>query len=346
MVIACLLAAQIVGCLNDDRPRLAGGFIQYWEDMKTGGMDEDKWGKVLDAMRDANLCVVIIQWTVKDGVRFVPDHEAFLDSTGIVLKYAQKNDMDVYVGLQEDSSWFARNKWRDTQFLATLSSDCRRLADAVQKRYGKYASFKGWYLSQEMWNENYTDVEIENLGKFFQELGDSCRGLAPPLGRRVAVSPFYNPWVKVGEVGEGFLAAPEFAKTYRRFLDKAHLDIVMLQDSVGAKGVKVGDFTERVVPYYQAFRDVCGQKVDLWGNVESFEIVPNQPDSYNYQPTDIGRFKEQIRVTAPFVENRLVTFDFFHYMNLYGYLHESPQQSIYRAREKILYDAYKSAFVP
>jgi hypothetical protein len=69
-------------------------------------------------------------------VRYVPDHEAFLDSTRIILKYAQKNDMDVYVGLQEDSTCFTQNKWRDTQFLGTLSGDCCRLADTVQKRYG------------------------------------------------------------------------------------------------------------------------------------------------------------------------------------------------------------------
>ena len=198
-----------------------------------------------------------------------------------------------------------------------------------------------------MWNQDYTPNEIRNLSGFFRQVGDHCRGLAPDKGRRVAVSPFFNPWIKPGEEGEGFLAPAPFALKYGQFLDGARVDLVTLQDSVGAKGLKVGDFQARVVPYIQAFSDLCRmKKVDYWGNVESFEIVPDQPDKYRYWPTDIVRFQEQIRVTAPFVRGQLITFDFFHYMNPYSYLHEGQEGGMHVKRESDLYDAYKKTFVP
>jgi hypothetical protein len=162
----------------------------------------------------------------------------------------------------------------------------------------------------------------------------------------VAVSPFFNPLIKPGEPGFGDLDPGCFATVYCQFLEHAGIDIVMLQDGVGTRGLKTGDLPVRVIPYFQAFQQLCRSKhVALWGNVENFEIVPGQPNMNDFWPTDIGRLESQIRATAPFVKE-LVTFDFFHYMNPYGYLHEDQSETVYRARERVLYNAYKNDFAP
>jgi hypothetical protein len=81
-----------------------------------------------------------------------------------------------------------------------------------------------------MWNQAYTEDQLKGFRGFFAAVSKHCKKLSGDLP--VTVSPFFNP---------GLLGADAFAETYGRFLrsgrDTAGIDIVMLQDSVGANSV-------------------------------------------------------------------------------------------------------------
>lgn len=324
------LTFAVSGATQQTGARLSGGFIQYKSNMLTG-MDKAKWKSTLKAMRDIKLDTIILQFHQHDETKFFPEGRGGVDATKIILDYAKGNGMKVYVGLKYDTRWY--EGWRDQKYLDQLASENKQLAAQLWGLYGKNRAFAGWYMPQEMWNEDYSPQELERLSRYFREVGDECRRLA---GRPVAVSPYFNP-------GFGFLGADAFGQRYAQFLKGAGLNLVMLQDSVGVRNIAPEEFDDRLLPFYRAMQRAAHQNgAEFWGNVESLEIVPAQPDENKFQPADPGRFTKQIGAGAPHVR-KLVTFDFFHYMNPHGFTYEDAN---YRERQKRLYDGYKSSFVP
>lgn len=318
-----------------EAPRLSGGFIQFWGSMKSqASMSEAQWQRFLQAMADAKMRIIITQWSAYESTTFIPRGDEFFDVTGAILRFAEKHDMEVFIGLRDDKGWWTG--WKDKAYLDKLADETARLAEQIHARYGKSPAFRGWYVPQEMSNLTYTDAQIENLSAYFRKVSDTCHELAP--GKPVAISPFFSPRPE-----SWLVSAPVFGKNYRKFLENAGLDIVMLQDGAGARGIKKEEIAELVVPYFRELKKACdATHVQLWANAESFEIVSGQPDPQKFWPTTIDRLLEQIRQEAPFVNGRLITFDLFHYMNPYGDLHEGEANATFRQREKVLYEAYKS----
>ncbi len=281
--------------------RLDGTFIQYQEPMMA--MDADAWRRELDTMRQARLSLVVVQCLQHDDRRFIPEAPDHFDPTRAILEYADRHEMQVFLGLATDKAWWHQST--ESSYLDTAARQDRALADEVWKRYGRHASFAGWYLPREMWDGPYTPEQIERLAGYFRTVGDHCRTLS---GRKpVAIAPFFSGNVSAAEVG----------RIYSRFLDKAGLDVVMLQDGVGARGWD-HQVAERIVPCFAALRDACvTHGVELWSDLESFRLVEpataERPHP-RFAPAAADRIGRQLAAAAPFVQ-RFVTFDFFHYMS-------------------------------
>ena len=153
----------------------------------------------------------------------------------------------------------------------------------------------------------------------------------------------------------------EVERVYSKFLAGSGIDIVAVQDGVGAR---VWDtkkqIDDNVSKYLNAFGTACsvasatnsanGQnKVVLWANLESFVQVHggdrNDRQGGDQRPACIQRLKWQIDSAnlVPSVE-KLITFEFFHYMNTV-----TKDAGIYQEpmceRER-LYGNYMKEFVP
>lgn len=350
--------------LTKDR-RLDGTFIQFW-----GNRVRHQWQKVLTAMYDAGMKTIIIQYLknrvikhdasagipggdercpVMDEVTFtytdsykMPNGDEIIDPTEFILSFADDRGIDVYVGLINDERFVADQQWNNPRCLdlPRQIEDNQRFADEVWRRYSKKAgtarphtSFKGWYLPQEMWNQEYTEEQLRDFRGFFAAVSKRCKELSG--GLPVAVSPFFNP---------DLLDAGAFAETYGRFLksgaDTAGIDIVMLQDSVGAKSITYDDIPMVVGDYDRALRaklDELG--IRFWANVESYQEPPRRPADFN-------RLERQIEIAGGNVTDgeKIVTFDFYHYMNPFGYDHAGDAS--YVEAEKSLYCAYLKRYAP
>ena len=58
---------------------------------------------------------------------------------------------------------------------------------------------------------------------------------------------------------------------YGQILDQSGIDILLLQDSVGAQKWDT-NILQRVAPYFQAFQNACkATGVQFWANLESFQ---------------------------------------------------------------------------
>jgi hypothetical protein len=299
---------------------LSGGFIQYQDWMRK--LDAPAWRKELSAMRSAGMDLVIIQWLKVNGSRFLPANDHEIDPTQVILEDADAHGMQVYIGLAMDDAWW--QKATDAVYLERAAGESITVAEEAWKRYGKHRSFAGWYVPQETWDAAYTNAQIGSLRNFLRKISERCKALSG--GKPVATAPFFG----------GNVTPAVVEKVYGQLLDGAGIDILMPQDGVGARGWEA-DVAGRVVPYFQAFRGACvANGIALWADMESFRLIHGAPkDSLptQFEPTDIGRLKQQFVAEAPFV-SKFVTFDAFHYL--------SPYRG---AAQKRLYNDYLREFV-
>jgi hypothetical protein len=112
----------------------------------------------------------------------------------------------------------------------------------------------------------------------------------------VAISPYFNREYQ----NDPDLASPnDVWSMYGTILAGAGIDVVMVQDSYAVKG-----FDARFVDAFAGAARGAGSR--FWMNVENFA---------GGCPADVARLSRQIELAAAHGPDRLVTFDFFHYMN-------------------------------
>lgn len=287
--------------------RLDGTFIQYQTWMMK--MDTNAWQQELDAMRRAGLRMIFLQWHQYNQNRFLPAEGATNDVTETVMAYADAHGLKVFPGLAMDDGWWTQST--DATYLKQAGDTSCALASELWARYGHHRSFAGWYLPQESWDGSYTDAETITLRAFFRRVSDHCKQLSGP--KPVSFAPFYS----------GSVTADTIERFYKKFLEGAGLDILMLQDGVGARGWDK-DVEDRVIPYFRAVRNACvATGVAFWSDLESFRLIQTAPDRFGL--TDIARLTRQLAAEAPFVE-QFITFDFFHYLSPYR---GAAQQALY-----------------
>ena len=338
---------------------LDGAFIQFW-----GERREKVWQQVMDAMKAAKMRTIVLQYLqnsiyeqkdingcaiMETPVSFTytdsykKDGDNYIDPTEFILQYAEKNGMEVYIGLANDQRFVDFGQWDNPQCiqLNERAKENKDFAKLLWTRYQtnpltkkEYKSFAGWYLPFEMWNQKYTDEQIKEFQKFFADVSQSIKKLK---NKPVLASPYIN------FSTPAFLDAKGFASMYGNFLkngdNSAGIDFVLLQDSVGAKFLTEDEISVKVDPYYKELKSMCLTKgCKLWANVESYEGDPREPTTFT-------RLKKQLEVAGQNITSssneQIITFEFFHYMNPFGNLHEN-----YADKEKTLYCEYLSNFFP
>lgn len=298
--------------------RLDGTFIQYQSSMMR--MDARAWQRELQAMQRAGLRTIIIQCLEHDAVSFIPEDGESPDPTEIILEYADTAGMEVWLGLAMMDAW-----WKgahDPAVLGRIADRCRDLAERAWSRYGRHKSLVGWYIPPEPWDD-FAPECVANLRAFLRRISDGCRQLS--AGKLVGLSPYLT----------GAVEAAALREKFAELLTGAGIDVVLLQDSVGARCWDNDVY--RIRPYFRAMRDACLRSgVELWSDVEVFRIESTEREGKTesrFLPADAARLARQLTAAAPFV-TRLVAFDCYHYM--------SPYRG---ERQKQFYDAYLRGFV-
>lgn len=287
-------------------PKLDGAFIQY--SPATARLTAEDWRAEMDAFHEAGLRILVLQWLKAGERRYIPDEPGGVDATEIILAYADAHDIQVFVGLAHDDGWWAG--WSDPAYLDRTAAENIRAAEQAWGRYRGHASFAGWYIPQELWDE-HTDQQLDLLRGFLRKVSARCNELAP--GKPVSIAPFFA----------GTVPPERLRAAYTRLLDDAGIDILMLQDGVGARAWD-DRVEEAVTPYFRAMKAACdATQVRLWADLECFTKVGER----GFAPAHVDRLRRQLAAEAPFVE-RIVAFDFFHYL--------SPRRG---ERQKLLYDS-------
>ena len=324
-----LLALPSSACAAAGPLRLSGTFMQYQDELQTWG--PQNWFSVLDRMKELKMDTVIVQMLVRENADGTT--HSFIgppgspDATESILRYADTNGFKVFLGLYSPS-W--NHDMLGSNFLVQTQIKMGEVAQQAWDRYlgpgQAHPSFAGWYIPYEPWTADYQPAEVDRLRSFFEGIHESCRLVSGEMP--IAISPF---------ISSSRPPPCQVERLYTQLLEPGGIDILLLQDSVGAQQWET-NIVERVAPYFQAFQRACqATGVRLWANLESFQISGEV-----FEPCDATRLRRQFDASSPFVET-FVTFDFLHYMNPAVFLSSWDQTR--RDRMQQLFNDYKAGFV-
>ncbi|NIA14813.1 MAG: DUF4434 domain-containing protein [Nitrospiraceae bacterium] len=227
--------------------------------------------QAIQAQRDVGFDVLWIFNTpalLEQAIKAAPD-AADADVLESVYTIADKYGMRVIADLPP-GGWYGKAPAKEI-----LDTNTRHIA-AYHARYGRHASFWGWYLNYEINPIAPDDVEESAYWrKLWREVVDECHSVAP--GSVVTISPFF---LLDNERKRGFiyLSPEQYAAWWGKTLEETGIDILMLQDS----GEHLSFFTlEQRAPFFAAVRDACHKAgAEFWVNVETGEAHVADWDEY------------------------------------------------------------------
>jgi chitodextrinase len=312
-VAALLLWGMFVGCGGSSSteaappappvfhgPRFNGSFIQPGT---AAAYTDGKWRTEFKCMKAAGVDELVVQWTL-DSKAMRAVYPTTLtratmttDALGPCFSAARVAGVDVYLGLQSNDDWWT-NYAGDGDWLDHEAVISNRLADDLFHQYGASPAFKGWYLWFEVDNVNEpSTADWDNLARYFKSVCDHLHTLAP--GKRVIIAPFFATSPDAGGMDSaGWQAMWEY------ILAKAPIDVIALQDGVGAGNAMAADLPA----WFGATKNAVATRngsCQLWADTENFRIEDNSPMS-------LDEVVAHMKAVEPYVSHYL-SFSFNHY---------------------------------
>ncbi|MCI5137804.1 MAG: DUF4434 domain-containing protein [Candidatus Electrothrix sp. AR1] len=328
IIIICAVFISISGQVfsEENLIPLSGGFIQLWnEDIM---YKDDTWNIVLNEMSaewNLNMDKVVINYSqTRDAegklISFIqgefPEGQS---PVSMILKYANEYNMKVFIGLNHHKDNGKPEITSSKEFLNDSIRTNLKLAKKINDLYKDNKSFYGWYLPLELWTGIQDKEKIDNWHEYYKCLGDGLKKLSPE--KKILISPFINHCIidTCGKI--------DVESNYKKILKHTQIDFLALQDHLGADSVDIKNM-KRIEPVFESMKKACeANGIDFWVNVESFEGIGSKAIA-----TNILNLREQIRIASKYT-NKIITFDFFHYMNSYVHIKCNQCSEYYQLRK-------------
>lgn len=304
---------------------LTGTFVQLFG---KDNWSEAQWDEFLTEIKDVGMNTLIVQYTAfKNAYNNITWFNSANTFTTIkskhtlerVLASAQRKGIEVHIGLHFDDTYWQHQT--DVAWLQTQANYCIAIAEEIQAQFGTHVAFKGWYIPHEPEPNAYNTDEKVRL--FREHFVDRISNRLHQLNNKpVSIAAFWN----------SSLSTPEQLQHFMAELSKSNLQIIMLQDGVGAQHVTL----ERLASYYEAaqrglFEENKNYKGVFWSDLETF-ASPN--GEYPFEPATFDRVKQQLETALSIPKvSKIVSFHYFDDMST-----KSP----HKAKADALREAYKN----
>ena len=247
---------------------LTGTFVQLF------GKDdwsEAQWEAFLSEIKSLGMNTLIVQYTAfknaYNDITWFDSQNTFTiqkskNTLPRLLKVAENQGIEVYLGLYFDETYWQHQT--DASWLELHARYCIEIAQELQAQFGNSKAFKGWYIPHEPEPDAYhTDEQIA-------------------LFRDVFINPIAH---KLHQWSNKPITMAE--------LSKSPLEIIMLQDGVGAGHVTL----EQLKTYYLSaekglFVENPNYKGAFWTDLETFAYTPTPP----YPPATFDRVEQQLMI--------------------------------------------------
>jgi len=304
---------------------LTGTFVQLFG---KDNWSEAQWDEFLTEIKDLGMNTLIVQYTAfknaSNNITWFNSANTFTATKSKhtlerVLASAQQKGIEVHIGLHFDDTYWQHQT--DVAWLQTQANYCIAIAEEIQAQFGTHVAFKGWYIPHEPEPNAYNTDEKVRL--FREHFVDRISNRLHQLNNKpVSIAAFWN----------SSLSTPEQLKHFMAELSKSNLQIVMLQDGVGAQHVTLN----RLANYYEAaqrglFEENKNYKGVFWSDLETF-ASPN--GEYPFHPATFDRVKQQLETALSIKKvSKVVSFHYFDDMST-----KSP----HKAKADALREAYKN----
>ena len=303
---------------------LTGTFVQLFG---KDNWSEAQWDEFLTEIKDLGMNTLIVQYTAfknaYNNITWFNSANTFTATKSKhtlerVLASAQRKGIEVHIGLHfDDTYWYHQT---DVVWLQTQANYCIAIAEEIQAQFGTHVAFKGWYIPHEPEPNAYNTDEKVRL--FREHFVDRISNRLHQLNNKpVSIAAFWN----------SSLSTPEQLQHFMAELSKSNLQIIMLQDGVGAQHVTFN----RLASYYEAaqrglFEENKNYKGVFWSDLETF-ASPN--GEYPFHPATFDRVKQQLETALSIPKvSKIVSFHYFDDMST-----KSP----HKAKADALREAYK-----
>jgi hypothetical protein len=299
-------------------PRITGTFVQY-----TGlaTWNYTMWDAELADLKVLGLDTIVLQWahdgatnmTLYQSSQFsfdaasvgagmtvtnasYPNYDQ-PDILNVLFDLAEKHSLRVHVGLSAD--WTFWQQMDNATWLAAEVAEAGSLASEILGRYKHLPSFAGFYIPYEdIFGSDVGAAGGNRYGQFVGTIAGAIKEaeVAAIGGHRlqISIAPACAPagYWQVRSYTDAFLAA-------------AGIDVLMIQDSVGAERCEP---LRDLPPIYAALSDSCAAAgVEFWTDLEIFDID-------TWLPCTMGRLATQLDVECRYVD-KIVVFDIPHYLS-------------------------------
>lgn len=272
--------------------------------------DQAMMEKEMDAFRAIKFDTVIIDSAYPDSAFFpskiIKPYNPTLDPIEKVCAYADKYGIQVHISIGALSDdWESMN----TVQLNEVANKQKQVIAELNQRYSHHKSFAGWYIPYELCDAPLRIAERrQKVCGFFAVLADYCHKLTP--GKAVSIAPYFTT----------NLVPTEFSSFWQEVITACHVDILMMQDSIGAVNVSSNEEVRfKYLPaYYAALYQACKTaNVKFWTDLEVFRQIhgiPVDTKPWSGEPAPFERVKRQIEIEQQYVE-KIVCFDYPHYLS-------------------------------
>lgn len=303
--------------------KITGTFIdEISHDIPHQNWGAKEWDRDFSLMKAIGIDTVIM---IRSGYRrFLTYPSAYLqkqfgcyqppvDLVELFLQLADQHGMKFYFGLYDSGHYW------DTGNLSHELDANRYVIDEVWQKYGRYASFGGWYLSMEI------SRRTRGAAEAFGMLGTQCKQVSGGLPTLI------SPWIDGKK--SVMAASPQLAKEDAISVlehEKEWSEIFEgIQGAVDAVAFQDGHIDyDQLDDFFAVNKKMADQfGLQCWTNAESFD----RDMPIKFFPIKFEKLRLKLEAARKAGYDKAITFEFSHFM--------SPQSAYLQAGH--LYDRYQ-----
>lgn len=275
---------------NSKNPLFTGSFIQKWY---AKDFTLERWIDELQMLKDIGIKEVILQSVAdtKNKYTVYPTEMngysySEKDMILLALDAAKKIGIKVRIGLGENDDWWKKG-WNDFNWLRAEAKINNKIVNEIFEKYSYHEAFAGWYITYEF-SEFFCTTKLQqvNLNLFYKNIAKEIKSKNNKL--TIMIAPFFNSnKYKIGSL-------ELWSKIVQNVLINTEIDIVSLQDSIGA-GFNTIDNVKKLFYYTKEATDLLG--ITLYADTETFVStengnIPATQDEIIMRMTEVSPYAE------------------------------------------------------
>lgn len=276
-------------------------FIQSWY---AKDFSKERWVEEFTMLKEKNINEIILQSvfdTMNKACFYHSEIEGFnsnkIDMIKNCLDAAKETNSRVRIGLGESKLWWTLGAISKGWLLKELHIN-KIAFNEIYKKYGQDIAISGWYIPYEL--SDYfivTKGQRKNINKFLKGISDNIKEKS---NLDIMISPYFS--IR----GPRILTIKAWEKALKETLEDCKIDILAMQDSIGAGFNKLNNIEKL---FLHTKRATDNLNIILYADTETFKKRGGRLISASEE-----EFLERANVIKHYVKGH-IAFSINHYQN-------------------------------